>query len=338
MTRLVLHAGAEFADADSVQRDMVALRAELREAGVVLPPEDDAARWRETAKSLLRGESGALRLLADAREQGAEVVLVSSDTVGDALASPDQAARLAAVAAAEGLDVRVVVVVREQVGYINSLYCHRVLNLETARSFAEFAETSVPAHRFDYVASFGAMADTPGLELVAVPYPDLRAKGAGRAVAEAGGIDIAMSAGPGAEMAADPGPVLIGATRLLHKRLRRLNVFHELGKARLRPLVEQLSEHAVETGWDSTTFWGWDASLRRTIEEEYGPSNDVFAEFVWSGAWHEAWSSGRPRRVDLADLEPDVLRDVFTTVEALLDTVVHQPAAKRARRQGGRGR
>lgn len=336
MTRLVLHAGAEFADAGSVQRDLVALRGELREMGVVLPAADDAADWRDAAKGLLRGEPGATSLLAQAKDQGAEVVLVSSDTVGDALASPDQAARLTALATAEGLEVRVVVVVREQVGYINSLYCHRVLNLDTARSFAEFAETSVPAHRFDYVASFGAMADTPGLELVAVPYADLREKGAGRAVAEAAGLSL-TSPWTGTAAAPDPGPVLIGATRLLHKRLRRLNVFHELGKARLRPLVDQLAGRAVESGWDSTSFWGWDVGLRRRIEEEYAPSNDVFAEFVWGGPWQEPWSSGRPRRVDLAELEPTVLRDVLTTVETLLGTVVPEPAARRSRRQGGRG-
>lgn len=295
-------------------------------------------RWCDTAKGLLKREPSAMRLLAQASDQGAEVVLVSCDTMGDALVSPGQTARLASLATDEGLAVRVVVVVREQIGYINSLYCHRVRGLDTARSFAEFAETSVPAHRFDYVASFGALADTPGLELVAVPYPDLRDKGAGLAIVEAAGLSGPVPSGSAATIDPDPGPVLIGATRLLHKRLRRLNVFHELGKPRLRPLADQLAARATESGWDSTSFWGWDARLRRSIKEEYGPSNDVFAEFVWGGPWPEPWSTGRPHRVELADLEPNVLLDVFSTVETLLDSVVPQPAAKRARRQGNRHR
>jgi hypothetical protein len=330
VTRLVVHAGAEFADSGAVLRDLVAHRDGLVESGVLLPPEDEATSWRETAQGLLRGDPSATALIARARETGVGAVLFSSDILADALASPDQAAVLAEMGAAERLDVRVVVVVREQIGYINSLYCQRVLNLDTVRSLAEFAAMAVPAHRFDYVASFGAIADTAGLELVAIPYPDLRAKGAGRAVLEAAGLGSATPDTMRMSEAAFepvPGPVLVGATRLLHKRLRRLNSFHEQGRPRLRVLAEQLAARAGEAGWDTTQFWGWDAAVRRAVEDEYRDSNAVFADFVWGTPWPEPWSGGRPQRVDLADLDPPVLREVLTTVDELVDSATQRASS-----------
>lgn len=284
--------------------------------------------WRRTASSLLRGDPAGLQLLAQAQEADAELVLVSSDLLADALASPEEAARLAERAATEGLEVQIVVVVREQVGYINSLYCQRILNLDTARGLPEFAALAVPAHRFDYVASFGAIADTDGLDLVAIPYPELLAHGAGRAVVEAAGIDRPL---PDTLLRTEssfeplPGPVLLSATRLLHKRLRLIKSFHEQGKGPLRPLAAQLAARAAEAAWDSTEYWGWDPPLRRAVEEEYADSNAAFADFVWGTPWPEPWSGGRPQRPDLADLDPQVLHDVLTTVEALVEQADPQP-------------
>lgn len=328
MTRLVLHAGAEFADRGAVQRDLVAHRAALRDMGVLVPTRDSESSWREVAAGLLRGNASAMSLVTKARETGAEIVLVSSDVLADALASPDEASGLAERAAAEGFEVRVVVVVREQVGYINSLYCQRILNLDTARSLANFAVGALPAHRFDYVASFGAIADTPGLELVAVPYPELLAKGAGRAVLEAAAPTgtIPEALGPSASMYNEmPGPVLIGATRLLHKRLRRLNAFHEQGRTLLRRSAKLLRERAAMGGWDENEYWGWNPAMRQAIVEEYQDSNAAFAGFVWDTEWPEPPSDGTQQRVDLPDLDPPLLREVLSTVDDLVEQAIEQP-------------
>jgi hypothetical protein len=328
MTRLVLHVGAEHADQGAVQRDLVTHRDALREAGIMVPNRDTAASWREVATGLLRGTSSATSLISRARESDAEIVLVSSDLLSDALVSPDEAAQLAHRAAAEGLDVRIVIVVREQVGYINSLYCKRIMNLETARGLDEFAALATPAHRFDYVASFGAIADTPGLELVAIPYPELLAKGAGRAVVEAAAPTASIPAALGPSDSGFeplPGPVLLAATRLLHKRLRRLNAFHEQGKAPLRPYTQKLKERAEKTGWDTAAYWGWSPAEREAIAEEYRESNDAFAEFVWGTSWPEPPSDGRLNRVDLPDLAPALLRGLLTTVDKLVQEAIEQP-------------
>lgn len=325
MTTLVLHAGAENADGGAVHLQLSAWREQLAGLGVWLPPGHSVTDWRETGMGLLHGESAgaaaARGWLAEAQAAGARAALISSDALSDALTSPAEVAGLAALAQELGIDVRVVVVVREQVGYINSLYCKRVLAMETARSFTEFATTSVPAHRFDYVASFGAVADTEGVDLVAVTYPRLVSAGAGRVVLEAAGLDDCAAALPvdTVSPAPLPGPVLIGATRLLHKRLRRMGMFHEHGKARLRNLVERLAQQAVAGGWETTTYWGWDVPLRRAVEEEYTASNEMFAEFVWGSPWEEPYSTGKPQRSDLADLEPPILHDVLKSVDGLVD-------------------
>lgn len=330
MTTLVIHAGAEFADAGAVHQDLVSRRAELTAAGIVLPSRDDVPSWHQTAHGLftLTRSPLALDLLTRARESASAVAVISSDIFADALTSPDACVRLVETAATQGISVKIVVVVREPIGYINSLYCRRILNLETARSFEAFASLASPAHRFDYVASFGPIVDTDGLELVAVPYPDLLAKGAGRAVLDAAGITgaaVDAIALPPSHQSRLPGPVLIAATRLLNRRLRRLQVFEEEGRPRMRTLVEQLASHAKEARWDSTEFWGWEVPVRRAAAEEHAASNEMFADFVWGTSWPEPYSVGPPVRTDLADLAPQRLRDVFDTVDRLVRSAVHRP-------------
>lgn len=325
--RLILHAGAEYAESGAVRHDLVAARRGLTAAGVVLPDRDDAASWGATCRGLVSAEwtAPARALLAAAREAGAETIIASSDIVSDALTSPRQCAQLAAAARREGLDITVVVVVREQIGYLNTLYCRRVLSLDTARSFTQFIAKASPAHRFDYVASFGSLADTEGIRLAAVPYPDVVEHGSARSVLDAAGVpDEVMDALPDdwQRQSGPPGPVLIGAVRLLHKRLRRQQLFEARGPRGLLPLVDRLRALARAHEWDTTAYWGWDPTDRRDAMRDFEAGNEAFAQFVWGTPWPEQWSTGRPERVDLPALNPPLLREVITTVESLVDSQV----------------
>lgn len=331
MTTLVLHAGSEYADGGAIQRDLLGWRDQLAALGVLLSPGSSPLEWRETAQGVLGGSlsAGARALLTTAQASDASVVLLSSDVLADALTSPDEVSALVETAAAEGVDLRVVVVVREQIGYLNSLYCRRVVTLESAKSFADFATTSVPAHRFDYVASFGAIADHDGVDLVAIPYPQLVSNGAGRAVLAAAGLSDEQLAGLPADSSGPdpvPGPVLVGASRLLRKGMRRLGMINEIGRTRLRVLTEDLGARAAAGGWDSTEFWGWDPPLRRAMAEEHADGNEMFARFVWGTPWPEPWSTGRVARADLAVLQPAIMHDVLTTVADLLTGLTENPA------------
>lgn len=267
MTRLILHAGTEFVDGGTVLADLVSHRETLRAAGVLIPHRDDPQTWRELAAGLLRRTPASMALLAEARTSSADALLLSSDLLADALVSPDAASRLATLAVEEGLEVQIVVVVREQVGYINQLYCHRVMTMETSRNLVQFSAQAVPAHRFDYVASFGAIADTEGLDLAAVPYSSLSTLGAGRALVEAAGLDPALAEALGSSKAGLPplpGPVLIEAVRLLHKRFRWLNAFVEEGKPRLRELTAEFAAAAVEAGMGLDGVLGLDRRAQRS--------------------------------------------------------------------------
>src|SRR4051794_25664702 len=102
MTTLVLHAGAELVDRGAVIRELSRHRAELAAAGVVLPPGADPGAWRRSTTELLRRDPAAVARLVEAKSSGAEIVLFSSDTAGDTLAVPDEAARLADLGAEQG--------------------------------------------------------------------------------------------------------------------------------------------------------------------------------------------------------------------------------------------
>ncbi len=91
-----------------------------------------------------------------------------------------------------------------------------------------------------------------------------------------------------------PGPALVAATRLLHKRMRRMRLFANRPKPELRSVAEALATRARHSQWDATPYWGWTEQLQRRAEEEYAESNAVFAAYAGGTAWQEPWSKRPP--------------------------------------------
>lgn len=326
MSLLVLHAGAEFCDGAIVQQELGTWASRLEELGVVTGGAHDTRSWRELGLGLVRGNGSAPAegLLAKLAA-GATAAVVSADALCDALHPPKRAEAFAARMREREIEVRVVVFVREQIGFINHLYTRRLLNLDTARGFPEFVSDPVPPHRFDYAASYGSVADTAGLDLVAHSYPDMLEHGPTNLLLRAAGVDESvLTALPasGAAVDGEPGPVLVAATRLLHKRLRRQKMFEVRTKPELRELGRRLRETCAERNWDEGTFWGWDEDGASEAAEEYRLSNDLFAQFVWGTDWQEPFSSAPQQVTDLPGLEPDLVREIVDTVDGLVKEAV----------------
>lgn len=326
MSLLVLHAGAEFCDGGLVQQELTAWSGLLADAGVATGGAEDPRGWRELSLGLVRGEGHERSdALLAALASGMPAALVSSDALVDALHPPKRAEAFAERMRELHVDVRVICFVREQIGFINHLYTRRMLNLDTARGFQEFVSDPVPPHRFDYAASYGTVADTAGLELTALPYPEMLEQGPTRLLLRTMGLDDALvSALPdvGATVDGDPGPVLVAATRLLHKRLRRNKMFELRSKPELRALARRLRDICEEQDWDAGTFWGWDDQSAADAAEEYHLSNDLFAEFVWGREWQEPFSAAVQHVTDLPSLPPELVREIVDTVDGLVKDAV----------------
>jgi len=325
MTRLVIHAGPRNTSWSDVQRQLVAWRQPLHQAGVVLHPDDRPESWLTDAAELARGvQTTALVTTVDAAvSAGASIVLLSAESVGDALRDPDQVANLVAFAKQFAMPLTVVAVVRDQLGRLNEVYCERVALLQMARTFPSFAADPSPPQRYDYSTAFDAVITDPEVDLVAVPYSDLDAGTEAKPVLRAGGVDPAsISELPDTPpLLRPPGPVQVAAARLMFKRLWRLGIIKRAPRSSILEAAAALEEHSVTAGWDRAPYWGWDPASRAEAIGRYRPGNDKLARSVWGREWGDDWPDFDFVETDLASLDPRLVVDVLTTIDQLVKDV-----------------
>lgn len=322
MTRLIVHIGSHATDWDVVRQQLVSSREPLRHLGIHLVPGSDARSWAAAGRGLTTGKPPReLReAAAAAASDKAVALLVSSEQLEDSLREPGAVGSLTTFAAEVAMPVTVVIVLRDQVGYLNELYCERVTSLHMARDFATFVSAPQPAERFDYAHAFEPVTAAAGIEVAAVYYADVVDGAQAGAVLQA--ARLPQSALEALETTVTrrqlPGPVLIAATRLLFKRMWRLGMFKSLPRGRLLATARGLRDHALERGWDPQPFWGWSEAARDEAIRRYRPGNDVLAAAVHGGHWSGGWATGSHLDVDLAACAPALVVDVLNTVNALM--------------------
>lgn len=192
---------------------------------------------------------------------------------------------------------RVVVAVREQLDHLNALYCRAVLALDTFAGFDSFVIERVGTGRHDLAEELGPLLDAPGTDVVAVPFSRL-------------GDD-----------AAPVGPVLITATRLLHKRMTRLQLADDADDA-IADAAHRLRQRAVTRDWDTQSYWGWSPDLATEAVTRFQPGNAELAQRVWGTDWPDPPARREPTRPDLAGRPPEIVHDVLVTIQECVDTLL----------------
>lgn len=330
MTRLVIHAGTHATDARAICGQLASWRGRLDALGVRLHPEDPDA-WAADIRAMADDEAPPALVQAARRalRDGKAMLLLSSEGLEDSLREPADVASLEAFGRAMGMEVTVLCLLRDQLGYLNELYCDRVLHLQTARGFASFTAAPDPAGRFDYGKAFDVVLDARELGFSAVRYDPNQDGTQGRSLLEAAGVPSAAVASlPAGSMREPlPGPVLVAATRLLFKRAWRLGMFNRLPRRRLLDAVATLRRHGDEQAWDEAPFWGWSEPLRRAAVARYQPGNDVLASALWGRSWGDDWESGRYVDLDLAASSSALVVDVLLTVDGLIKDLRAEKAA-----------
>ncbi len=112
-----------------------------------------------------------------------------------------------------------------------------------------------------------------------------------------------------------PGPVLVAATRLLHKRLTRVGLLRTVEPSLVLRAAGQVRERAETQGWDDTTYWGWSADLAADAIQRFQPGNAEFAERAWGTGWPDPPVLREQTRGDLASCRPPLVSDVLQTIQ-----------------------
>lgn len=324
MVRLAVHGGTHATDWPMTRRQLTAWREPLARCGVRLHPVDQPEPWQADALRLLDGKPSAVLIetVERASREEAAIVLLSAERLEDALRDGEKISNLMGFAHERALSVGVVLVLRDQLGYLNQLYCERVSHLQMARDFESFVADPSPAGRFDYATAFSALLRTADLDVQGVRYDETDPAAAAGAVLVAAGVpakDVAALAPPRpVPRPTLPGPVLVAAHRLLFKRLWRLGLHGALPRRRLAAAATALRDQAAAGAWDSTTFWGWDPASRAAAITSYTPGNDQVAEALWGERWGDNWAAGTYEPPDLASVQPSVVVDVLDTIDAIV--------------------
>ena len=189
MTRLVLHAGTHCTDGASIRQQLVSWRKPLDLLGVRQHPADDTDVWSSDLEDLSVGSPSntLIEAAASAVHDGSVMLLLSSETLEDALREPAALANLKRFAADAGMSLTIICVIRDQLGYLNEIYCDRITRLQIARDFASFVADPQPAGRFDYGTAFDLVLTTMGPDFIAIPYTGLTTGAQGRALLVAAG-------------------------------------------------------------------------------------------------------------------------------------------------------
>ena len=329
MTGLVLHWGTNATAGTRIQEQLIEWGSRLGSVGVTTV-RAGADAWDEAAEELLRSGGGipVEALLRRSSRRDSEIILLSSCALDALLQQPVHVEKLRDFARQHTVPCTVVAVVREQLDLVNALYCHRVMRMRTFEGFTSFAKKITSPTHPGLVERFAAIVDTEGVELVAVPFSRLSDAVPARVVLNAAGLSEEELRGlpmaePAKPPAADPlpGPLLLEATRFMHKRLVQLQLASPQAKGPLLRAAATLRKHAVEHAWDTTEFWGWSDELAAATAERFRAGNAEFARRVWGTPWPDPPPERHAVAVDLAAQPPALVVDVLTAIQQAVDEV-----------------
>jgi hypothetical protein len=342
MTQLVLHTGTPSTRVRDVQASLAAWSDALAEAGVVTLPADRIDSWDRTVQQVVAGEvpPPVRKLVRQSANSGAHTIVLSSEEAYRPLRKGKNLAQFAELATSAGATPKVVLTLREQLDMVNSAYCRQVAGLETSEPFESYARKTIDSGVYNYARTFRALLDSDEIAFAPIPFSRLDAEEPARSVLrEAGVPDELVRALPRLE-ANDPlrddgdveiGPLLLAATRLLHKRLVRLELTTTRKPQALQRTARRLANRAQEGGWDDRAFWGWTPERAAETSKAFRHSNAEFA----AGAWRSDWPDpphDRPQAViDIADVSPALVVEVMDAVQLTVSELMsrHLAAAER---------
>lgn len=209
----------------------------------------------------------------------------------------------------------VVALVADQLSLLNAAYCREVLALRVSAPFPVWVRAHREDARFVPKQMLDPVLARPDLELVAVPWTG----------DETASLDHLLERVPvtdpeaGDPLAATlPGPTLVAAARLFHKRLEASGSLERRGSEQLTAAVARLRATAEEQDWDHTTFWGWNRALQQETRDHVGGGDQAFAEQVWGTAWPLPTVQQPIATTTLGESRPEVTYGVLDTVQVLV--------------------
>ena len=316
--RMVLHIGYPKTGTSTLQRFLYVSRDELAERDVLYPADSERrmaqhnVAWSISADVRFEPEALTFDQLEDLWEQSgkATMILSSEDFVQNR--DPTMVVdRVREFAERTGVAIDVVVFVRAQHAYINSLYSQRAKFFTERRRFAEFVTTAVKLPMVDYGAHLEGWDEGENVRLIPVPFTSQKLKPNLETVfCDAAGLtdrvgDLLANADRD-RINTSPGPLTVEVCRRVAAYIVRkrggVRALEPGVHAPLSGYVRRMADRA--TGEAASTFNGVDNELRDQIYERFAEGNEAFAQRYWGAPWREVYAGEYERDLVPNEFDP----------------------------------
>lgn len=303
--RCILHVGSPKTATSTIQFVLKENRKQLLKDGVLVPRsgQTETGSHRYLAFSLagmpVPAEAGSadLELAREIARSDAGCVVISSEFFWTILARKQRANRVMGYLTSLGLDVSVVLYVRNQPQYINSFYQHNA-NFRRDCAFPSFVGEARRNSRMYTYSRWVGFAERHGVRLLARPFSDeVRKRGVVGDFLATAGVSPAGRYNNAVELRRSIGPFTVAAARALMQRTGDPKRLTERQTSECR---HALRSELRRRGIEDHGYCGLTTGLAAEIEQAFAKDNARFAEAVWGKPWREVFACDAGR-----DFEPN---------------------------------
>lgn len=279
------------------------------------------------------GEAAEEKLVREVSESGADTVLISSEFLWSLLANPDGAERLLGRLRALELDVTVLLYVRNQPQYFNSIYQHDA-NFRHQREFATFVAGARRHMRRYAYSRWLDFAEAHGVPLLVRPFSEhVRRQGVVEDFLAAVGVASASRYDTAAELRRSVGPFTVAVAQSLMRRIGDAGRLTEQQTSLCRHALraELRRRQIVDHG-----YCGLTTGLAAEIEQQFAEDNAAVAQVAWGKPWSEVFGSDvgkdfEPNDYAVTGVPADrrrLLDEVLASLEPRIDEILTQPPGR----------
>ena len=232
-----------------------------------------------------------------------------------------------------GYRLRIVIFLRDQPDYINSLYVQEVRRFYHSRDLPSFIKRCRVrrSHWFDYEKMFSHLLGNKSIDVKFLPFgsafgdPFMNLINSFE-LNSLEGID--WLAGRSGKSNDQPGIKGVWLALQVCKRMQEIGVNIKL----LQNQSKYIRKYSIPRGWSDNRFFGMRPKKVRKIREFYKNSNDRFARLVWGkDSWSDVYSGLRPQVFNVLDeslmTESEMKEMEYLVDQVFLDIKVSNPHA-----------
>lgn len=333
--KCILHVGSPKTATSSVQSVLMRNRGRFLKDGILVPHSGQTASGshRYLAYDLAGLPVPRYAVAAD-RNLGAEVarseaetVLISSEFLWSILARHEAAQRLLARLRALDLDVTVLLYVRNQPQYFNSIYQHdaNFRRLRALPTFLRGARRNEARYGYSRWLDFARAHDLP---LLVRPFSaEVREAGVVEDFLTAVGVSTADDYDTKVELRRSVGPFTVAAAQSLMGRFEDPKGLSEQQASDCRQALraELRRRHIVDQG-----YCGLTSEFAAEVEEAFQEDNARFSHAAWGKPWQEVFATDVARHFEpndyaIAGVPPDrraLLGEVLDSLGPEVDAIL----------------